>query len=100
MADVFLSYGVKNVILKLGSKGCYFKNAKEIITLPAYPIDAVDATGAGDSFVAGFASETLRGKTDAEALQFGNACGAITTTAVGATSALLDREQVLAFMNT
>ncbi len=99
MADVFLSYGVKNVILKLGSKGCYFKNAKESITLPAYPIDAVDATGAGDSFVAGFASEILRGAADADALRFGNACGAITTTAVGATSALRDRDQVLSFMN-
>ncbi len=95
MAEVFLGYGVKNVIIKLGSRGCYFQNEKESILLPACPIDAVDATGAGDSFVAGFACEKLRGASDREALNFGNACGAVTTTAVGATSALRDREQVM-----
>lgn len=60
MADVFLSYGVKNVVIKLGSKGCFFKNAEYAVSLPAFPIDAVDATGAGDCFVAGLASEILR----------------------------------------
>ncbi|MBR4759039.1 MAG: carbohydrate kinase family protein [Lachnospiraceae bacterium] len=98
MADIFLGYGIKNVIIKLGSKGCYLANKKERILLPACNIDAVDATGAGDSFVAGFASELLRSASDRDALRFGNACGAITTTAVGATAALQDREQVLAFL--
>ena len=98
MAEVFLSYGVKNVIIKLGAKGCYFRNAETKLRLPALPIDAVDATGAGDSFVAGFAAEKLRGASDAEALQTGNACGAICTTAVGATTALKDRQQVGEFL--
>ena len=95
MAEVFLSYGVKNVIIKLGSKGCYFRNADTVLRLPACSIEAVDATGAGDSFVAGFASERLRGASDEEALKFGNACGAVCTTAVGATTALKGRSQVL-----
>lgn len=98
MAEVFLSYGVKNVIIKLGAKGCYFRNAETKLRLPALPIDAVDATGAGDSFVAGFAAEKLRGASDAAALQTGNACGAICTTAVGATTALKDRQQVGEFL--
>lgn len=99
MAGVFLDYGVKNVIIKLGSKGCYYRNADTAITLPACSIDAVDATGAGDSFVAGFASEILSGASDADALRFGNACGAVCTTAVGATTALRDRDQVLALLS-
>ena len=98
MAEVFLGYGVKNVIIKLGAKGCCFRNAETKLRLPALPIDAVDATGAGDSFVAGFAAEKLRGASDAEALQTGNACGAICTTAVGATTALKDRQQVGEFL--
>ncbi|MBR4767775.1 MAG: carbohydrate kinase family protein [Lachnospiraceae bacterium] len=98
MADVFLSYGIKNVIIKLGAKGCFFKNGKESIFLPPYPIHAVDATGAGDNFAAGFASEILRGSSDQAALRFANACGAICTTAVGASAALQGREQVLEFM--
>ncbi len=99
MAEVFLSYGVRNVIIKLGAKGCYFRNANTAIRLPACAVSAVDATGAGDSFLAGFASELLRGASDAEALRFGNACGALCTTALGATTALKDRSQVLRLLD-
>ena len=95
MADVFLGCGVKNVIIKLGGKGCFFKNEEESVSLPACRISAIDATGAGDNFVAGFASEILRGASNADALRFANACGAICTTAVGAGTALKSREQVL-----
>ena len=100
MAEVFLKFGVKNVIIKLGGRGCYFRNEKTEIRLPACAIRAVDATGAGDNFVAGFATEILRGSEDAEALRFANACGAICTTAAGAGTALRDREQVLRFLQT
>ena len=98
MADVFLAKGVGNVIIKLGSKGCFFKNHEESIYLPAYDIDAVDATGAGDNFLAGFASEILRGCKGREALVFANACGAICSTGVGAGTTLQNREQVLHFL--
>jgi len=43
MADAFLGYGVKNVIIKLGGKGCLFKNAEERMILPACEIQAVGA---------------------------------------------------------
>ena len=98
MADVFLAHGVQNVIIKLGGRGCFFKNAEEAILLPPCDIQAVDATGAGDNFAAGFASEILRGASHREALRFANACGAICTTAVGASAALKSRDQVLRFL--
>ena len=98
MADVFLGYGVKHVIIKLGSRGCFLKSGTITIRLPACSIQAVDATGAGDNFAAGFASEILRGATEEEALRFANACGAICTTATGAGTALKNREQVIRFM--
>ena len=65
------------------------------LRLPACPVKAVDATGAGDNFVAGFAAEILRGASHAEALRFANACGAICASAVGAGTALKNRDQVL-----
>ena len=98
MADEFLARGVKNVIVKLGSRGCLLKNAELCLALPGFPVEAADATGAGDNFIAGFASELLRGSGTEEALLFANACGAICTTAVGAGTALRDRAQVLAFL--
>ena len=98
MAEVFLDRGIRNVIIKLGKNGCLFRNRSIRLRLPACEIDAVDATGAGDNFVAGFTSELLRGASPEEAIRFANACGAICTTAVGAGSALKSREQVLAFL--
>ena len=100
MAEAFLSCGVRNVVIKLGPKGCLFQNAQETIRLPAFPIRAVDATGAGDNFAAGLASELLRGSSVRDALRFANACGAICTTAVGAATALQNRDQVLRFLET
>ena len=99
MADVLLGYGVKHVIIKLGSKGCLLKNASACLYLPACKVNAVDATGAGDNFIAGFASELLRGAAPEDALAFANACGAICTTAVGAGTALKSRDQVLQIIN-
>ena len=98
MAEVFLERGVKNVIVKLGAKGCFFKNAEAELSLPACPVQAVDATGAGDNFVAGYAAELLRGASRAQALRFANACGGICASAVGASAGLRSREQVLALL--
>ena len=98
MADVLLGYGVKHVIIKLGSKGCLLKNSTGTMRLPACNVQAVDATGAGDNFAAGFVSEVLRGAAVEDALKFANACGAICTTATGAGTALTSREQVLLLM--
>jgi len=98
MARVFLDRGVKNVIVKLGGRGCFFKNADTELSLPACPVRAVDATGAGDNFIAGYAAELLRGAANERALRFANACGALCASAVGASAGLRDREQVLAFL--
>jgi sugar/nucleoside kinase (ribokinase family) len=98
MADVLLAKGVKNVIVKLGGKGCLFKNSEQTIRLDAYDINAVDTTGAGDNLLAGFVREILRGKNIEDALTFANACGAICSTAVGAITAIKNKEQIETFI--
>ena len=98
MADVFLSHGVKNVVIKLGARGCFFKNESERYRLDAYRIDPADATGAGDNFLAGFAAALRDGQDHPSALRLANACGAICTTALGASAALRDRAQAEAFI--
>ena len=98
MAEAFLRYGVGSVILKLGERGCYYRDADTELRLPAFPVPAVDACGAGDNFLAGFAAERLRGASIEDALRFANACGAICTTGIGASSALQSRDQVLDFL--
>ncbi len=69
------------------------------IYLPAFEVDAVDSTGAGDNFIAGFVCELLRGGSTEEALRFATVCGAICTTGLGACTALKGRDQVLAFLD-
>lgn len=98
MADVFLEAGVRNVIIKMGEEGCYFKNKDGGFKVPAFRIEAVDATGAGDNFIAGFVSEILRGSKPEDALRFANACGAVCSTEVGAGTALKSRSQVEEFL--
>lgn len=98
MAAALLDRGVKNVVVKLGAQGCFYRGEQGSLRLPPCPVRAVDATGAGDNFVAGLACELLRGSTLPDALRFANACGAICTTAVGAGTALKSREQVLRFL--
>ena len=98
MADVFLEKGARNVIIKLGGRGCFFKNRETALHVPAFSVDAVDATGAGDNFIAGFAHEILGGSTVTDALRFGTACGAICSTLVGAGTALRSRDQVAEFL--
>jgi sugar/nucleoside kinase (ribokinase family) len=50
-------------------------------------IQAVDTTGAGDSFDAGFLAASLEGRSLADALAFASACGALSTRASGGVEA-------------
>ena len=66
-ADVFHGYGIKNVIIKAGPQGCYFSPLhQDGMFFEAIPVKAVDTTGAGDNFVAGFISGLLEGEAPLE----------------------------------
>jgi sugar/nucleoside kinase (ribokinase family) len=74
------------VVIKLGSKGAAAMRGNEIVFVPGFQIEAVDTTGAGDSFAAGFVHGFLEGRTLRECLEFGNACGALSTLQAGGTA--------------
>ncbi len=98
-ADRLLDRGVKNVLLKLGSRGCLIAQgtlAKEHI--PAFPVDAVDTTAAGDAFNAGFAVGLMRGFTVARAAIFGSAAAAISVTRPGAQPSMPTLAEVQSFL--
>jgi len=61
---------------------------------PAVDVDVVDTTGAGDAFTAGTITALLAGRSLSDAVTFGNAVGALTTTETGAMEPLPDREAV------
>lgn len=99
MAEVFLSCGAGHVGIKLGSKGCYFKDGKQEFYLPAYPCNAIDTTGAGDNFMSGFITGLLQGWDEKKCCKFAGAAGAICASVVGPNSAVTSMEQVMKFMS-
>ena len=83
---------------KLGAKGCLIKSQSERLLLPGFPVHAIDTTGAGDNFVAGFLAGLSRGLSLTECGLLANAAGAIATTQLGATSAAAGIGGVVEFL--
>ncbi len=95
IADSLLECGVKNVVIKIGKKGCFIKNSDGIMEVPACKgIDAIDTIGAGDNFVSGFITAILDGKNIKECAQFANCTAAIAVQSLGATTGVQSRAQV------
>jgi len=99
IADTLLSYGIRIVGLKLGEKGCYLKTGKEEFLLPAFKSKAVDLTGAGDSFIAGFLTGICKGFSLERSGMLANAVGAMCVSSLGATAGVKALEETLEFMN-
>jgi len=94
-----LAAGSRLAVLKLGDEGCLIASAAgERVRLPAWPVEAVDTTGAGDAFDAAFLTEWLRGEPLDRAGRFANAVGALTAQGVGAVAPIPGRAQVEAFL--
>ena len=72
-----LSRGVTAVVLKRGAKGARYVDAATDISAPAFTVDEIDPTGAGDIFGATFVAGWLTDLPAAEALRRANAAGAI-----------------------
>lgn len=83
MLRAFARAGVRGVALKLGERGSILLWEDEIYRCPPLDVKAVDTTGAGDCFNAGFIHAWLNGETPQRRLQFGNVCGALSTQKLG-----------------
>ena len=86
-------------VAKLGADGCLIRSdAGERCHVPAWTVDMVDATGAGDAFSAGFVLSLLADAGLAEAGRYANAVGALTASGVGAIAPQPSHAEVMAFM--
>src|SRR5215207_6197980 len=79
-------------VVKLGAGGAAAIKDGRVATAPGFKVDALDTTGAGDTFAAGFVSAHLEGLSLEECLRRGNACGALSTLKAGGTANQPDRE--------
>lgn len=98
ISHIFETTPVETIVLKLGSRGCVVYTPSETIEVPAFRIDEVDPTGAGDYFDAGYLCGVLEGKSFAECGRLATAAGALNAAAFGPMEGDLARTNVDAFI--
>lgn len=98
IADHYLKLGAKVVALTLGSKGCLVATPQDRRVVPGIPVQAIDATGAGDTFDGNFLAEYLRLGDPFSAARFANAAAAMATRGHGAVAPMPRRPEVEAFL--
>jgi sugar/nucleoside kinase (ribokinase family) len=93
-----LENGHTRTVAKLGRDGAATLEGGQLLRVPAFPIEPLDTTGAGDSFNAGFLHAWLAGSPTLGALRLGAACGALSTRGLGGTARQADLAEAQAFM--
>ena len=93
------SFGARGIIVTRGARGALVSDSERSLEVPSPQVQAVDGTGAGDSFAAGFIAAMLWGFDPVEAARFGCACGAKATTCPGATGAVRSLGSVLELLD-
>jgi ribokinase len=99
LAEELLARGPRAVVLKLGDQGCYYSGPEGRLHAPAFPVRAVDATAAGDTFNGALAVALAEGRPIPEALRFANAAAALSVTRLGAQASIPSREETDRFLS-
>jgi ribokinase len=80
--------GARRAILTLGAEGAWCEEH-----IPAFPVDAIDSTGAGDAFIGSLAVFLASGYAEREAILRANLYAALSTLGVGTQSSFITRER-------
>lgn len=98
-AKYFYNKGVKEVIITLGAKGVFVSAGGREEIIPAFNVDAIDTTGAGDAFNGGLLAALSKGQDIWEAVRFANALAAVSVQRMGTTPAMPSLDEIEAFLN-
>jgi len=93
-AEMLMERGAKSAIIKMGSRGAYWRSTTEEDFVPVFPVKAIDTVAAGDAFNGGLASALSEGLPLKEAILRGMATGALSTTKPGAQPSMPSRIEV------
>jgi sugar/nucleoside kinase (ribokinase family) len=94
--DALLAYGIEQVAVKLGRNGAWLGWERGLHASPAFKVQVVDTTSAGDAFTAGLVYGYLYGFSPRGSLLLANALGGLATTVYGA--ARIGRGDILSFL--
>jgi sulfofructose kinase len=81
------------VVITLGEKGLIWRRGQESGDLPAFPVTAIDSTGAGDAFHGAFAAAVSLGMNWLDVLRYASVAGSLCCTKTGARTGLPSREE-------
>ncbi|MDP1751077.1 MAG: sugar kinase [Reyranella sp.] len=95
IADYYLKLGAPLVALKMGPEGALIATADKRTRIPAHKVDAVDATGAGDTFDGAFLTRLLVGDDPETAARYANVAAALSTCGYGAVTPMPRKADVL-----
>ena len=99
-AEFLQKHGVKNVVLKRGAKGCViFEEGGDETEIPGFRVEAVDTTGAGDSFDAAYMIGVINGWEPVRCGQFANVVAGLNCTSLGAVGGVPDYQSSLRLMD-
>ncbi|WP_219834185.1 carbohydrate kinase family protein [Paenibacillus sp. R14(2021)] len=94
----YMSTYCSHVVIKLGADGAIAMKNGVVTRQSAYRVKAVDTTGAGDSFNAGYLYGYLSGMDVVTSLQYGNVCGALSVGAYGGSTGTPNLDGLKAFI--
>lgn len=98
VAEQLAATGVSCVVATLGARGCCALSSGDFLLQPAFAVDPIDTTAAGDTFVGVLAAALLEQKPLAIALRSAAAAAALATTRAGAQSSIPAAGEVAAFL--
>lgn len=93
-----VNHGV--VIFTFGAKGLIGADSEGVFKIPAYEVEVVDTTGAGDVFHGAYLAALVRGKDGREAAAYASAAAAVKCTCIGGRAGIPDARQLDAFIRT
>jgi ribokinase len=97
-SDLLKNKGVETVIITLGSKGAFVDHKDQQIIIPGFNVEAVDTTGAGDTFNGALAVGLTQKKDIKEAVLFANAAAALSVTKLGAQPSVPSLDEINQFL--
>ena len=97
-AKILHHSGVKTVIVTIGSRGVVLINGSNCLFQPAFKVNVLDTTGAGDTFVGAYVASILKGRSEDKALLFATAASALTVTKMGAQTSIPDEKETFTFL--
>jgi ribokinase len=97
LAKQMLQEGVQMAAIKLGRDGCNLHTSHQSLQFPAFQVDSIDSTGAGDSFSAGLIFGWLSGLDLSASGTLASALGALATTVNGGGVDLPGTEELISF---